>query len=56
MAVLTGLNYKEIYELGTLGKWPLAVLTGDRSNGGVFFIRKRMTVFPGQKKVTVIKR
>ena len=38
-----------------MGKWPLAVLTGDRING-VFFIIKCMAVFPGQKKVTVIMR
>ena len=36
--------------------WPLAVLTGDRINGGRFFLRKCMTVLLGRKKVAVITR
>ena len=34
--------------------WPLAVLTGDRINGG--FLYKKMTVLPGRKKLVLITR
>ena len=40
--------------------WLLAVLTGDRINGGLQFVRKCMgqcmAVLPGRKKVSVISR
>ena len=35
--------------------WPLAAITGDRTNG-FFFLRKCVAFFPGQKRKTCNKK